>query len=43
MTMANTDPEDWYEVCGGKKHKKEMERKFKDDKSELKIAIVVDM
>lgn len=43
MTMGNQDPEDWFDVCGGKTHKKEMERKFKKDDDPLKIAIVVDM
>lgn len=43
MTMSNQDPEEWFAVCGGSKHKKEMERKFKDDDDPLKIAIVVDM
>ncbi len=43
MTMSNQDPEEWFEVCGGKQHKKEMERRFKSDDDSLKIAIVVDM
>ncbi len=43
MTMSNQDPEEWFDVCGGAKHKKEMERRFKDDSDSLKIAIVVDM
>lgn len=51
MTTSNKDPEEWYEITHGtpKKgggrldHKKEMERRFKDDKDPLKIAIVVDM
>lgn len=43
MTMSNQDPEEWFEVCGGSRHKKEMERKFKNDDDPLKIAIVVDM
>lgn len=43
MTMSNQDPEEWFDVCGGTKHKKEMERRFKDDDDSLKIAIVVDM
>lgn len=43
MTMSNQDPEEWFEVCGGTKHKKKMEKKFKDDSDPLKIAIVVDM
>lgn len=43
MTMGNQDPEEWFEVCGGATHKKDMERKFKSDDDPLKIAIVVDM
>lgn len=43
MTMGNQDPEEWFKVCGGATHKKDMERKFKDDNDPLKIAIVVDM
>lgn len=43
MTMSNQDPEEWFDVCGGKTHKKEMERRFKNDDDSLKIAIVVDM
>ena len=43
MTMSNQDPEEWFEVCGGDTHKKEMERRFKSDDDTLKIAIVVDM
>lgn len=43
MTMSNQDPEEWFDVCGGSTHKKEMERKFKNDDDPLKIAIVVDM
>lgn len=43
MTMGNQDPEEWFDVCGGKTHKREMERKFKNDSDPLKIAIVVDM
>jgi type I restriction enzyme R subunit len=43
MTMSNQDPEEWFDVCGGTAHKKEMERKFKNDDDPLKIAIVVDM
>lgn len=43
MTMGNQDPEEWFSVCGGATHKKEMERKFKDERDPLKIAIVVDM
>jgi len=43
MTSANNDPEDWQEIIGNKYHKIEMAKKFKDDSSPLKIAIVVDM
>lgn len=51
MTTSNKDPEEWYEVThgapkrGGERlnHKKEIERRFKDDADPLKIAIVVDM
>ena len=43
MTMSNQDPEEWFEVCGGSKHKKDMEQRFKNDDNPLKIAIVVDM
>lgn len=43
MTMGNQDPEEWFDVCGGATHKKDMERRFKSDDDPLKIAIVVDM
>jgi type I restriction enzyme R subunit len=43
MTSTNNDPEDWQEIIGNKNHKIEMAKKFKDDNSPLKIAIVVDM
>ena len=43
MSMSNKDPEEWFKVCGGTKHKKDMERRFKDDGDPMKIAIVVDM
>ncbi len=43
MTTSNQDPEEWFEICGGTKHKHEMERKFKAENDPLKIAIVVDM
>lgn len=43
MTMSNQDPEEWFEVCGGTKHKKDMEQRFKNNDDPLKIAIVVDM
>lgn len=43
MSMGNKDPEEWFKVCGGSAHKKEMERRFKNDDDPMKIAIVVDM
>ena len=43
MTSGNNDPEEWRDIVGNKKHKNELAKKFKDNDSELKIAIVVDM
>ena len=43
MTSGNNDPEEWRQVIGNKQHKYELAKKFKDNNSELKIAIVVDM
>lgn len=43
MTSGNNDPEEWREIIGNKRHKDEMAKKFKDNESPLKIAIVVDM
>ena len=43
MTSGNNDPEEWREIIGNKQHKDEMAKKFKDNNSPMKIAIVVDM
>ena len=43
MTSGNNDPEEWCEIIGNKHHKNELAKKFKDNNSPLKIAIVVDM
>lgn len=43
MTGSNQDPEEWQKIIGSKSYKNELARKFKDVKSEMKIAIVVDM
>lgn len=43
MTSSNKDPEKWREIIGNKAHKEELAKKFKDNESPLKIAIVVDM
>ena len=43
MTSSNKDEEEWHDIIGNKSHKKELENKFKDNESKLKIVIVVDM
>lgn len=43
MTSGNNDPEEWKQIIGNKHHKNELAKKFKDNDSPMKIAIVVDM
>ena len=43
MTSGNNDPEEWRQVIGNKRYKDDLAKKFKDNNSLLKIAIVVDM
>ena len=43
MTSSNNDPEEWHDIVGNKRHKEEMAKKFKDNDSPFKIAVVVDM
>ena len=43
MTSGNNDPEEWRQIIGNKHHKNELAKKFKDNDSPMKIAIVVDM
>lgn len=43
MTGNNNDPEEWHSIIGNKQHKDDLAKRFKDNNSELKIAIVVDM
>ena len=43
MTRGKDDPEDMYYLLGTKEDRKEMDRQFKNEKSNFKIAIVVDM
>lgn len=43
MTSDNNDPEEWRQYIGNKSYKNELAKKFKDNNSALKIAIVVDM
>ena len=43
MTSSNNDPEEWRQIIGNKNHKNDLAKEFKDNKSPMKIAIVVDM
>jgi type I restriction enzyme R subunit len=43
MTRRKDDEEDFYNSLGTKDDRKELDRQFKNDKSNFKIAIVVDM
>lgn len=43
MTSGNKDPEEWRSIIGNDSYKKELEKRFKDNGSPLKIVIVVDM
>ena len=43
MTSGNNDPEEWRKIIGNKQHKDALAKKFKDNNSPMKIAIVVDM
>ncbi|MCY1152628.1 MAG: type I restriction endonuclease subunit R [Sphaerochaetaceae bacterium] len=43
MTGNNNDPEEWHSIIGNKQHKDDLAKRFKDNNSKLKIAIVVDM
>ena len=43
MTSGNDDPEEWRKIIGNKRYKNELAKKFKDNNSDMKIAIVVDM
>lgn len=43
MTQGNQDPVEWNDIIGSNAHKMELARQFKDNNSQLKIAIVVDM
>jgi len=42
-TRGQDDPKDLYELLGTKEYRKELDRQFKNEKSNFKIAIVVDM
>lgn len=43
MTRGQDDPAELYNMLGDKKYRKELDRQFKTEKSNFKIAIVVDM
>ncbi len=43
MTRHRDDNEDMYKLLGTKEYRKELDRQFKNEKSNFKIAIVVDM
>jgi type I restriction enzyme R subunit len=43
MTRGKDDPAELYEMLGTKDYRKELDRQFKNPKSNFKIAIVVDM
>ncbi len=43
MTRGKDDDEDLYAMLGSKEYRKELDRQFKNGKSNFKIAIVVDM
>jgi type I restriction enzyme R subunit len=43
MTITDQDPGEWREIAGGRNHKEEMAKRFRDDEGPLKIVIVVDM
>ena len=43
MTRAKDDPKEMYNALGSKDDRKELDRQFKNEKSNFKIAMVVDM
>ena len=43
MTRGQDDPKEMYDLLGTKDQRKELDRQFKNEKSNFKIAIVVDM
>ncbi|WP_298319292.1 HsdR family type I site-specific deoxyribonuclease [uncultured Aquimarina sp.] len=43
MTRGKDDPKELYDMLGSKDYRKELDRQFKNEKSNFKIAIVVDM
>ena len=43
LTDNNDDPTEWHEIVGNKKYRDDLAIEFKNEDSELKIVIVVDM
>ena len=43
MTRGQDDTKEFYDLLGTKEYRKELDRQFKNEKSNFKIAIVVDM
>lgn len=43
LTASNQDPEEWHDLIGNKAYRDSLMVEFKDNASEFKIAIVVDM
>jgi type I restriction enzyme R subunit len=43
MTRGKDDPKEQWDLLGSKDHRKDLDRQFKNEKSNFKIAIVVDM
>ena len=43
MTSSNQDPEEWKPIVGNKQYRNDLAAEFKNNDSEFKIAIVVDM
>ncbi|MCL8008961.1 type I restriction endonuclease subunit R [Gelidibacter japonicus] len=43
MTRGKDDPKEMYDLLGTKEYRKELDRQFKNENSNFKIAIVVDM
>lgn len=43
LTSSNKDEEEWHDIIGNKAYRDQLMAEFKDEKSEFKIAVVVDM
>ena len=42
-TQGDNDPKELYDLCGNKKYRKMLDKQFKNENSNFKIAVVVDM